>query len=94
MHFLFNVFFNNRDFMFNNDWSVFCFSVNNDLNGLLDHFFDDDFSLSGSVVSWTSFFLLRFGLVNTFSTLIFARFAFLGLFLWFALFLSTFIGGS
>lgn len=92
MHFLFNVFFNYRGFVFDNDWSVFCFSVNYYLNWLLDHFFDDSFSLSGSVVSWARFLLLRFGFVNTFGTLFFARFAFLRLLLWFTLFLSTFIG--
>lgn len=92
MHFLFNVFLNHRGFVLNDDWSLFCFSVSNNLNGLLNHFFDNSFHLSGSGVSRARFFLLGFGFVNTFCTLIFTSFSFFGLSLWFALFFGDFVG--
>jgi hypothetical protein len=87
-----NIFLNHRGFVLNDDWSLFCFSVSNNLNGLLNHFFDNSFHLSGSSVSRARFFLLGFGFVNTFCTLIFTSFSFFGLSLWFALFFGDFVG--
>jgi hypothetical protein len=82
--------FLNRCFVFNNDWSVFDFSVMN-FDGLFNHFFDYSFDLSSWVVGGTSLFLFLFGFVDTLLLLFFARFAFFWLFLLLARFFISFV---